>query len=281
MTKPTFEKPRNVEKEKMLHTIMKRIISRSKHRLQLSSTRSLPRKIFLLPIENKSVNDLLNDTNYFQSLNVISSNSLITFFQQPEYLDKILNNHIYMYTENIFDFIDKYVLPYLCCIKYSYKDDISWFLSLFHCTPLKALVYNLISSPVFVSQQISLMPPITNTTSSILIKNTSVEVIRHIPLDVIKCYDISSVFLRQVHDLLILTSNLKERQLLDIQNISIYLNDCKDTLTQYVNVINIKATFPRDKIDKYISSANKNDICYDTNYTAFCDEKLKHILYPL
>jgi len=278
MTKPTLDKKMNDHKEKLLHSIIKRIISRSKHRLQRLSTQSLPSKIFLLPIENKSVNDFLNGKNYFQSLNVISSNSLISFCQQPEYLDKILNNHIYMYTANIFDFIDKHVIPHLCCIKYSFKDDIPWFLNLFHCTPWKALVYNLISSPIFFSQQVPLMSPITNTTSSILIKNTCVEIIRHIPLDIIKSYDISSIFIRQNHDLQILTSNLSERQLLDLQKISIYLRECENTATNHLHAINIKAIFFRDKIDKYVSSNNITTDHDNTNYTLFCDEKLRHIL---
>lgn len=268
-------------KDKRLHAIIHRIINKSKHRLRLLSGQALPNKIFLLPIENKLITDLLNTRNYFQSLNVISSNSLITFYQQPDYLDKIINNQVHMYTENIFDFVEKHVLPFLCSIKYSFKDDIPWFLSLFHCTPLKSLVYNLISSPVFVSPQIPSVIPIENTKSSIVIKNTCIEIIRHIPLDISKSYDISSIFIRQNHDIQILTSNLNERQLLDIQNINIYLHECNDKLTHYSHAINIKATFCRDKIDKYITCTNASNNLTNNDYTVFCDEKLKYILSML
>ena len=274
MTRSVLDKKKSVQKEKMLHTIIKRIIDRSNHRLELSSKHALPSKIFLLPITNKCVSDLLNDKNYFQSLNVVSSNSLITFRQQPEYLDKIINNQIYMYTENIFDFIEKYVLPHLSSIQYSHKDDIPWFLSLFHCTPWRALIYNLISSPIFISQQVPLISPIANTTSSIVLKSNCIEIIRHIPLDISKSYDISSIFIRQNHDLQILSSNLHEHQLLEIQNINIYLHECKDKFTQHLHAINVKALFLRDKIDKYNITNNVVDI----DYTLFCDEKLKHLL---
>lgn len=282
MKKPILNRKDKDQKDKILHSIIKRIIKRSNYRSRLFSKHSLPSKIFVLPIENKSVNELLNGTNYFQSLNVISSNSLITFFQQPEYLDKILNNHIYMYTENMFEFIEKWVMPHLCCIKYSYKDDIPWFLSLFYCAAWKALLYNLISSPIFFSQQLSSVSPIANTTSSILVKNSCVEIIRHIPLDIIKSYDVSSIFIRQKHDLQMLTSNDSERELLDIQNISVYLHECKDTTTHYIHAINIKAIYFRDKIDKYIASNNKTcSDCDNTVYTTFCDEKLKHIMHKI
>ena len=277
MTKTT-PNPKNIQKEKKLHSIIGQIINRSKHRLQLLTKHILPSKIFLLPIINKCVNDLLNKSNYFQSQNVLSTNSLIIFFQQPEYLEKIINSQVYMYTENIFDFIEKHILPHICCVKYSYKDDIPWFLSFFHCTPWKTLVYNLLTSPIFISQQISVTTPVNNTTSSIVIKNNCIEVIRHIPLDVSKCYDISSIFIRQKHDLQILTSNLREQQLLDIQHIDVYLDECNDKLLQNSYTINIKATFLRDEIDKYIDSTNVHNDTTNNDYIVFCDDKLKYLL---